>query len=262
MAPSAQAAIVGDQKDGAVMTALLSIESLSAGYGDSIVLEDLNLAVNKGEVVALLGANGSGKTTTMRAVTGLIRPFSGRIQFAGQNLLALAPHRRVDLGIALCPEGRQVFPNISVEENLLLGSFCSHARPHRNQSLAQVYDLFPRLAERKTQKAGLMSGGEQQMLAVGRAVMAKPILLLLDEPSLGLSPKMVQILFKAIGSVAKSGISILLVEQNAQAAFSVAGRGYALAKGKVMVSGTIAQLAGSTLLQESFMGSRRASKRA
>jgi branched-chain amino acid transport system ATP-binding protein len=239
------------------MTTLLNVEGLRAGYQDSIVLQDISLSVNEGEVVALLGANGSGKTTTMRALTGLIRPFGGTITFAGQDLLAVEPHKRVDLGIALCPEGRQVFPNISVEENLFLGSFCKRSRPDRKQTLDSVYSLFPKLAERREQKAGLMSGGEQQMLAVGRALMSKPTMLLLDEPSLGLSPKMVQILFGAIGQVARSGISILLVEQNAQAAFAVASRGYAISMGRVTASGTITELTKSGALQSSFLGSHQ-----
>lgn len=239
------------------MTTLLNVEGLRAGYEDSIVLQDISLSVNEGEVVALLGANGSGKTTTMRALTGLIRPFGGKITFVGRDLLAVEPHRRVDLGIALCPEGRQVFPNISVEENLFLGSFCKRSRPDRKRTLDSVYSLFPKLAERREQKAGLMSGGEQQMLAVGRALMSKPTMLLLDEPSLGLSPKMVQILFGAIGQVARSGISILLVEQNAQAAFAVASRGYAISMGRVTASGTITELTKSGALQSSFLGSHQ-----
>lgn len=237
------------------MKKLLSVESLRAGYGDSIILQDISISVGEGEVVALLGANGSGKTTTMRAVTGLIEPFAGTIIFDDQNLLAVPPYKRVDLGLALCPEGRQVFPNISVEENLFLGSFCKRSRPDRKQTLDSVYALFPKLAERRQQKAGLMSGGEQQMLAVGRALMSKPKMLLLDEPSLGLSPKMVQVLFGAIAQVAKSGISILLVEQNAQAAFAVARRGYAISMGRVTASGTIAELTKSGALQSSFLGS-------
>ncbi len=244
------------------MTSLLKIENLAAGYNDSIVLEDISLTVDEGEVVALLGTNGAGKTTTMRAITGLIRPLGGKITFAGEDLLTIQAHKRVNLGIALSPEGRQVFPNISVEENLFLGSFCPRARPHRKSTLHSVYELFPKLAERRTQKAGLMSGGEQQMLAVGRALMGKPRMLLLDEPSLGLSPKMVQVLFGAISQIARSGISILLVEQNAQAAFAVARRGYAIAMGRVSASGSIAELMESGALQNSFLGSHQPKKSA
>lgn len=244
------------------MTPLLNVEGLRAGYDDSVVLQNISLTVNEGEVVALLGANGSGKTTTMRAITGLINPSSGSIKFAEQDLLVVEAHKRVELGIALSPEGRQVFPNISVEENLFLGSFCPRARPHRKQSLQSVYELFPKLAERRMQKAGLMSGGEQQMLAVGRSLMSKPRMLLLDEPSLGLSPLMVQVLFGAIAQVAKSGISILLVEQNAQAAFAVARRGYAISMGRVTASGTIAELTQSGALQSSFLGTRQPKKTA
>jgi len=223
-------------------TIAIEVQNLSKAYKNVPVLHDVSFAVERGTVFALLGANGSGKTTTMRCVTGLIRPFGGQIRFAGANLLSVPRHKRVDLGIALCPEGRQVFPNMSVEENLILGSFCAHARAHRPTTLRTVYELFPRLAERKTQKAGLMSGGEQQMLALGRALMARPRLMLLDEPSLGLSPKMVQILFEAIGEIASMGLSILIVEQNAQAVFSVAQRGYVLALGRVVTSGRAVSL--------------------
>ncbi len=236
------------------MSTLLQITGLQAGYDDSIVLEDVAIEINDGNVVALLGVNGSGKTTTMRTITGLIAPTAGAITFAGQDLLRVRADRRVELGIALCPEGRQVFPAMSVLENLLLGSFCRHARQQRRQSLEQVFALFPRLHERQQQQAGLMSGGEQQMLAIGRALMARPRLLLLDEPSLGLSPKMVQLVFAAIAAVAAAGISILIVEQNAQAAFSVAQRGYVLAQGRIAASGTIAELARSGLVEQAFLG--------
>jgi branched-chain amino acid transport system ATP-binding protein len=239
------------------MSALLEIVQLRAGYDDSVVLHDLSLILQAGEVVALLGANGVGKTTTMRAITGLIKPFAGRILFDGTDVLAVRPDKRVDLGICLCPEGRQVFPNMTVEENLVLGSFCARARPQRRQSLEQVYQLFPLLAERRMQKSGLMSGGEQQMLAIGRALMGRPRLLLLDEPSLGLSPKMVQTVFGAIARIATSGISILIVEQNAQAAFSVARRGYVLSQGHVVASGTMRELAQSGKIEQAFIGKRK-----
>jgi len=243
------------------VTALLEISGLRAGYEESVVLEDVSLSIGSGEVVTLLGANGAGKTTTMRAITGLIAPSGGTIVFDGQDLLRARPERRVDLGIALCPEGRQVFPNMSVAENLLLGSFCRHARARRAEMLEQVYHLFPRLTERREQKAGLMSGGEQQMLAIGRALMACPRLLLLDEPSLGLSPKMVQLVFGSIVTIAEAGMSILIVEQNAQAAFGVARRGYVLAQGRIAASGTIAELARSGLVEQAFMGIEAATKR-
>ncbi|MBN9560798.1 MAG: ABC transporter ATP-binding protein [Alphaproteobacteria bacterium] len=236
------------------MTALLEIAGLRAGYQESIVLEDISLQVQIGEVVALLGANGAGKTTTMRVITGLIAALGGTIAFDGEDLSRLRAERRVDVGIALCPEGRQVFPNMSVMENLLLGSFCRHARARRAATLELVQELFPRLTERSAQKAGLMSGGEQQMLAIGRALMACPRLLLLDEPSLGLSPRMVQLVFGAVAKIAEAGISILVVEQNAQAAFSVARRGYVLAGGRVAAAGTIAELARSGQVEQAFIG--------
>lgn len=236
------------------MTTLLEIDGLRAGYEQSVIIEKLSLQIGKGEVVALLGSNGAGKTTTMRVITGLIAPFAGRIRFAGEDLLRTRADRRVERGIALCPEGRQVFPNMSVMENLLLGSFCPRARGRRREMLERVFTLFPRLAERTKQPAGLMSGGEQQMLAIGRALMACPDLLLLDEPSLGLSPKMVDLVFGAISTIASSGISIMIVEQNAQAAFSVAQRGYVLGQGLVVASGTISELAASGKVEEAFMG--------
>jgi branched-chain amino acid transport system ATP-binding protein len=232
---------------------LLRIDGLHAGYGDSVVLEGLDLAIDQGEVVALLGANGAGKTTAMRAITGLITPTAGAVTFDGTDLLRVPPEKRVEAGVALCPEGRQVFPNMSVMENLLLGSHCRHARAQRERTLERVDQLFPRLAERRAQKAGLMSGGEQQMLAIGRALMACPRLLLLDEPSLGLSPKMVQLVFAAVAAIAAEGISILIVEQNAQAAFSVARRGYVLTQGRVAASGEIADLTRSGVVEQSFM---------
>ena len=236
------------------MTAMLEVKHLRAGYGDSIVLEDVSFSVNAGEVVCLLGANGAGKTTTMAALTGLIEPFGGKVFFRGENLLALPPHRRVGAGIALSPEGRQVFPNLTVLENLLLGNYNREARARRRERLDWVLSLFPRLAERETQYAGFMSGGEQQMLAIGRALMACPRLLLLDEPSLGLAPKIVSEAFETVATIAKSGISILLVEQNTVAALSIADRGYVLSGGTIAAADTAAALSRSSIVREAFMG--------
>src|SRR5690606_37073549 len=170
------------------------------------------------EIVCLLGANGAGKTTTTRVISGLLSPWSGEMKLAGESIADVPAHRRVELGICLSPEGRQVFPNFTVHENLLLGSYSKKARARRAEMFEEVYSLFPRLAERRTQKAGLMSGGEQQMLAIGRALMGCPRLLMLDEPSLGLAPKIILDVYEAVATIAKRGLSILFVEQNVHAA--------------------------------------------
>ena len=236
------------------MSQILSVSNLHAGYGESEVLQGISFDVGAGEVICLLGANGAGKTTTMAALTGLIRSTAGQVRFAGEDLLSMPPHLRVERGVTLSPEGRKVFPNLTVEENLFLGSFNRKARSGRAKKLAEVYDLFPRLAERREQKAGLMSGGEQQMLAIGRAIMANPKLLLLDEPSLGLAPKIVMLVFEAIRRIARSSISILLVEQNTQAALSVASRGYVLSAGRIVFSGNAGELRDSREMKAAFIG--------
>lgn len=243
------------------MSALLEVRYLRAGYGDSVVLDDVSFEVNTGEVVCLLGANGAGKTTTMAALTGLLEPISGSVSFDGRDLLAMPPHQRVSAGIALSPEGRQVFPNLSVMENLLLGSYNKNARAKRAERLEWVFSLFPRLSERTIQQAGFLSGGEQQMLALGRALMACPRLLLLDEPSLGLAPKIMSEVFQTIAKIAKTGISILLVEQNTVAALSVGDRGYVLSGGRIAASDTAKALAQSSIVREAFMGKSEDAKR-
>ncbi len=238
------------------MTPILELINLRVGYGQSVVLQDVSLNLREGEIVCLLGANGAGKTTTTRAVSGLLAPWSGEIRFAGQNIAAVPVHKRVENGICLSPEGRQVFPNFTVYENLLLGSFSKKARLRRAEMFDEVYELFPRLAERRTQKAGLMSGGEQQMLAIGRALMGCPKLLMLDEPSLGLGPKIIIDVYEAVASIAKRGLSILFVEQNVQAALMIAHRGYVLTNGHIAAEGTSAELRSSPLVQEAFLGKK------
>jgi branched-chain amino acid transport system ATP-binding protein len=240
------------------MSALLVLSNIRAGYGESLVLEDLSLRIEEGEVVCLLGANGAGKTTTTRVVCGLVKPWQGRIEFDGRDLGSVAAYKRVNEGVCLSPEGRQVFADLTVLENLLLGSFSPRARSHRKQTLEEVFGLFPRLKERIGQKAGLMSGGEQQMLAIGRALMGKPRLLMLDEPSLGLAPKLVLDVYEAVAQTAKLGISILIVEQNAEVALSAADRGYVLVNGRISVSGSAKELRGSDLVKEAFLGTKRA----
>ncbi|WP_346347247.1 ABC transporter ATP-binding protein [Bradyrhizobium sp. dw_411] len=234
--------------------AMLELDNIRAGYNDAIAVENISLTVGQSEVVCLLGANGAGKTTTMRVVTGLIPLLGGTIRYNGEDISQMPPHERVTAGICLSPEGRQVFPDLTVMENLSLGSFNRRARRNRAQTLDQVLTLFPKLAERSGQAAGLMSGGEQQMLAIGRALMGQPKLLALDEPSLGLSPKMVSTVFESIQTIARSGITILLVEQNTRAALSIAQRGYVLSAGRVVHEGTAADLAQSEMVQKAFVG--------
>jgi len=243
------------------MSSLLTLDRIRAGYGESLVLQDVSLAVGEGEVVCLIGANGAGKTTTTRILAGLLKQWSGQVLVDGKSIDAMPAHQRVELGIALSPEGRQVFPHLTVHENLLLGSYSKRARGEREQSLRHVYELFPRLAERKQQKAGLMSGGEQQMLAIGRALMARPRLLMLDEPSLGLAPKIILDVYQAIAQTASLGISILFVEQNVHAALSIAHRGYVLQNGRVVLGGSATELGESKLVQEAFLARRKGERR-
>jgi branched-chain amino acid transport system ATP-binding protein len=242
------------------MTPLLELSNVRAGYGHSLVLQDISMSLHEGEIVCLLGANGAGKTTTTRVISGLLSLWSGEIRVAGANIAAVPAHRRVDLGICLAPEGRQVFPNFTVHQNLLIGSYSKTARQRRAEKFDQVYGLFPRLAERRMQKAGLMSGGEQQMLAIGRALMGCPRLLILDEPSLGLAPKIIVDVYETVATIAKLGLSILFVEQNVQAALMIAHRGYVIANGRIAASGTSAELRGAPLVQEAFLGSKSTGK--
>ena len=236
------------------MTMILELRDIHAGYGESVVLDGLSIAVREREVVAVLGANGAGKSTTMGVITGLVTPSAGTLTYKGRNLLEVQAHLRVEEGICLSPEGRQVFPNLSVEENLILGSYCPRARTRRKETLAEVYELFPRLVDRRRQSAGLLSGGEQQMLAIGRAMMGRPSLLLLDEPSLGLAPRLVHVVFDAIGKIAATGISILIVEQNTQAAMSVASRGYVIVHGEVFAEAPVDELMNMDSVKKAFIG--------
>ncbi|GAC1336779.1 MAG: ABC transporter ATP-binding protein [Myxococcales bacterium] len=217
---------------------LLEVSNLDLAYGDVQVLFGASLSVAPGEIVALLGSNGAGKTTLIRGVTGLLRARRGAVTFDGKRTDGLAAHEVVDRGIACVPEGRQVFPLLSVEENLLLGSYLPRARAHRAQNLERLYTLFPRLRERRGQDAGTLSGGEQQMLAIGRALMSEPRLLILDEPSLGLAPVIVSSMFKTIAEIRKEGMTVLLVEQNVHRTLRMADRAYVLEQGRITLSGT------------------------
>ncbi|AMN43934.1 ABC transporter ATP-binding protein [Rhodoplanes sp. Z2-YC6860] len=232
---------------------MLVIENLRSGYGRIEALHGVSLNVAKGEIVALVGANGAGKTTLMRAISGVQPIFDGRIQFNGKPVERLAPHARVVLGIAQVPEGRQVFAPLSVEDNLRLGAW-TQATSSIEASLASVYALFPMLDEMRNIPAGALSGGQQQMLAVGRALMAKPRLLLLDEPSMGLAPKLVDQILKAVADLRGTGLTVLLVEQNARAALAIADRGYVMETGRIATSGSGAELLADNRIQEAYLG--------
>ncbi|MBS0305847.1 MAG: ABC transporter ATP-binding protein [Proteobacteria bacterium] len=236
---------------------LLAIENLQVRYGHIEALKGISMHVDAGEVVALVGANGAGKTTLMRTISGLLKPAGGELKFKGRSLLRAGADRIVREGIAQSPEGRRVFGTLSVAENLRLGAY---ARPERelDQSLNEVYALFPRLRERSKQLAGTMSGGEQQMLAIGRALMARPQLLLLDEPSLGLAPIIVKGIFKALEQIRKGGVTILLVEQNVRMALKLADRGYVLEVGRIVLEGSAQDLLRSSAVQAAYLGAERA----
>lgn len=234
--------------------ALFEIKNLEVSYGSIAAIKGISLEVNKGEIVAILGANGAGKTTTMRTISQLIKAKSGSIRFKNQELTQMSAHKIVGLGVSHSPEGRRVFGVLTVEENLTLGAFSQKSMDR--EVLNWVYQLFPRLKERRKQLAGTLSGGEQQMLAIGRALMSKPEMLLLDEPSLGIAPILVKAIFKQIKEVAKSGVTVLLVEQNARAALKLADRGYVLDVGKIALSGTSEELLASEKVQEAYLGKK------
>ena len=237
------------------MSALLSVKNLSVAYGGIHAVRELGLEVAPGEMVCLIGANGAGKTTTLKALSGLLPPHGGRVHFDGNSITRLPAHEIAGRGLALVPEGRGVFPRMSVFENLMMGAYARNDRAAIARDLDQVYALLPRLTERRGQLAGLLSGGEQQMLALGRAMMARPRLLLLDEPSLGLAPLLVAQMFAAIAQLNReSGLAILLVEQNAAVALSVAHRAYVLENGSVRLSGAADALARDERVRAAYFG--------
>jgi branched-chain amino acid transport system ATP-binding protein len=233
---------------------MLRIDALAAGYGDVRVLRDVRLEVSASETVTLLGANGAGKTTLLRAAMGLNRPSSGHVEFKGESLGGLPANEVVDRGLVLVPEGRALFPFMTVLENLELGSYSRRAKPRRRDSLERVFHMLPRLKERARQLAGSLSGGEQQMCAIGRGLMARPDLLMLDEPSLGLAPVIVQEIFALIGRLAADGIAVLLVEQHVKRALAVADRGYVLVNGRMATTGTGSALLSDPVLRKAYMG--------
>jgi branched-chain amino acid transport system ATP-binding protein len=233
---------------------LLRVEALEAGYGDVQVLWGISLAAAPGAVTTLLGANGAGKTTTLRAVMGAIAPREGRILFAGEDVTRLSPHAKAERGLVLVPEGRQLFAEMSVEENLEMGAFSRRARRRFAERLEQVYALFPRLKERRRQRAGTFSGGEQQMLAIARGLMSDPQLLVIDELSLGLAPVMVQLVTSKLNALKQTGLAILLVEQNVHLALAVSNYAFVIAEGRPFAEGTSASIAAMPEIRRAYLG--------
>jgi branched-chain amino acid transport system ATP-binding protein len=233
---------------------MLRIEAIDVCYGDVQVLFGLSLEVREGEIVTLLGSNGAGKTTTLRAISGLRPPRAGQIRFRGQSLASIPASARAELGISLVPEGRELWPQLTVRENLELGAYGARARPHADRNLERVFTMFPRLAERSGQLAGSLSGGEQQMCAIGRSLMSEPVLLMLDEPSLGLSPLLVDQVMTTITELHAKGMTILLVEQNLRKALQVAHRGTVIETGRVRLEGTSAELAANPDIRAAYLG--------
>ena len=235
------------------MSPMLEVKDLVVAYGKITAVKGISFSVEEGEVVTLIGTNGAGKTTTLRTISGLLRPATGSIRFQGKRIDSTAAHEIVTLGLAHSPEGRRIFPRLSVEQNLLLGAFARRDGDVR-KDLQAAYDLFPILGERKNQAAGTFSGGEQQMLAMGRAMMSRPKLLMLDEPSMGLSPLMMKTVMSTVTTLQEQGTTILLVEQNAQAALKRATKGYVLEVGKIVLSGSGSELLASDDVRKAYLG--------
>ena len=233
---------------------MLKITDLNVFYGPIHALKGVSLEVNDGEIVTLIGSNGAGKSTTLNAITGIVKVASGKVELDGQDITNAASHKIVQHGISLSPEGREVFPGLTVEENLRMGAYTRQNKQEIAQNFERVYDLFPRLKERVSQPAGTLSGGEQQMLAIGRSLMSSPKYLRLDEPSMGLAPNLVQMIFSLIEEINKQGMTILLIEQNANMALSVASRAYVLETGRVSLSGDAAQLAQDERVKKAYLG--------
>lgn len=233
---------------------MLKLDNITTFYKDLQALWGVTLEVNEGELVALVGPNGAGKTTTLKAITGLLKPASGEINFLGHNLAESSAYQIISLGISMVPEGGRIFSGMSVLENLELGAFAKEARKTKDQTLQSVYAYFPRLEERKNQQAGTLSGGERQMLAIGRALMAKPKLLLLDEPSFGLAPILVDLMFKMIDDINKQGVTVLLVEQNVRAALELSHRSYVIENGKIVGQGRGDDLLSFESIRSAYLG--------
>jgi branched-chain amino acid transport system ATP-binding protein len=233
---------------------LLEVSAVTAGYGEVVVLHDISIAVAEGHVTALIGSNGAGKTTTMRCVAGLLKPNQGKVAWRGSIINSLSAGERVELGISLVPEGRMIFSDFTVEENLFVGAFNSRANQNRDRKILEMYELFPRLKERRRQPAGTMSGGEQQMLALARGLMAEPKLLLLDEPSLGLAPSIVLQLFDILAKIRSMGITIVLVEQNVHQTLAMADYAYVLENGRITMHGDARSCAEDPNIKQAYLG--------
>ena len=233
---------------------LLELRGVEVAYGDLPALRGVSVSVEEGETLSVVGANGAGKTTMLRAISGLMRPRAGQILLYGERLDSLPSHAIVERGVVQVPEGRKIFPSLTVLENLELGSYVAAAKARRREGLGEVFGLFPRLKERERQAAGTMSGGEQQMLAIGRALMARPRVLMLDEPSLGLAPIIVKEIFRIIGEINRLGTTVLLVEQNTRQALALSRRGYVLENGRVVLEGSGADLLGNEHVKRAYLG--------
>jgi len=236
------------------MSQLLEVADLALSYGGAAALDGVSLTIGNGETVALVGANGAGKSSFIRAVAGIERPISGKILFAEQDIAAIESHEICNLGIGQVAEGRQLFPTLTVSENLRMGAMVQRARPRVQQSMSEVLAFFPRLAERRNQLAGTLSGGEQQMLAIGRCLMGCPELIMLDEPSLGLAPNLIQEMLGAIQQLNRNGLTVLLVEQNVAASLKISQRGYVLENGRIVMTGTGAELLNDDRVRQAYLG--------
>ncbi|MBQ6776260.1 MAG: ABC transporter ATP-binding protein [Synergistaceae bacterium] len=235
-------------------TPVLKVDNINVYYGSIHAIKGISFEVYDGEIVTLIGANGAGKSTTLNTISGLLHPSTGGVSFLGESLAKIQPHKVVERGLAQVPEGRRVFAQMTVQENLEMGAFTQNSQANISDDLEKVYSLFPRLKERMKQTAGTLSGGEQQMLAMGRALMSRPKLLMLDEPSMGLAPILVEQIFDIIADLHKTGATILLVEQNAQMALSIASRGYVMETGKIVTTGTGKELLASEAVRKAYLG--------
>ncbi len=233
---------------------MLEVKNVDAGYGSTVILQDISLHVEPGEVVTIVGANGAGKTTLLRTISGLVKPRTGSITFEGKDITKLEAHDTVDRGITLIPEGRQLFPDMTVRDNLLMGAYCRHARDYQDDTLHEVLELFPRLRERLDQHASSLSGGEQQMVAIARGMMARPKILMFDEPSLGLAPIIVAQVFEVIAQVAATGTTVLIVEQNVFHTLKAADRGYVLENGRTVLTDDADALLQNDHVRQAYLG--------
>jgi branched-chain amino acid transport system ATP-binding protein len=236
------------------MSAVLEVRDVAAAYGDVQALWGVSFSVEEGQVATLLGSNGAGKTTSLRVVSGLMPALEGEVLLRGERISGLSPHRIVDLGVIHVPEGRHLWPNMSVEDNLLLGAYSARSRAGRAETLRTVYELFPRLAERRAQLAGTLSGGEQQMAAIGRGLMGKPEVLMLDEPSLGLAPILVDEVFRVVSDIVARGVTVLLVEQNVHRALEIASTASVIENGRVVLSKPASEMASDPSVRSAYLG--------